>query len=107
MVEDTRPLRARLGVPLPGCTCEDNDCPNALAHDYHHENGGCLDCECSIAAPPTVKRCDLVGAVTDTHQTERELNGWADGLANGWKPSQGRLLDAPRAVDPRQGAFPL
>lgn len=49
-------------------------------------------------APATVKRADLFGAVTDTYQTEGELNGW--------RATQARLFAIPPAPppppDPRQ-----
>lgn len=38
------------------CTCEENDCPNFTEEgviDYHHPNGGCLDCDCEATGPET------------------------------------------------------
>lgn len=55
---DTRPLRERLEGPPPS-----SERPQE---------------------PPTVKRATLWDGVHDTHQTERELNGWRE--------QQGKLL---------------
>lgn len=87
------------------------DCCGHLP-EYHHANGGCIDCDCEEGAEAlpaiarkavdrliesfvvdcdlerptsiTVKRPDLFGGLHDTYQTETELNGW--------KASQGALL---------------
>ena len=79
----------------------------------------CMECQpsdcvyprCTDRTPPeteTVKRADLFGNITDSHQTEAELNGWresqgtlfaTDGLQSPWRrpphPTdkfQGRML---------------
>ncbi len=41
-------------------------------------------CDCHGKRSETVKRVDLFGVVTDTYQTERELNGWRE--------TQGKLI---------------
>lgn len=58
--------------------------PDSNQKHTHRAPAGCPPDEPLIADEPTVKRLDMFGAVTDTHQTETELNGW--------KPTQCKLL---------------
>lgn len=44
------------------CTCAENDCPNVFDDgiiDYHHPNGGCIDCDCE-ATPPEVEEAEVL-----------------------------------------------